>query len=94
MRGAHSAHGIWSYFMNARFHFVPASCKHHSPTSMSRACGRAAGAKIGDTYPFGAHSGQLSDVLYQPEIQEDVFKVLLMNGFLGNYIWTSGNEHL
>ena len=28
------------------FHLVTAGCKHHSPTSISRACGRAAGSKI------------------------------------------------
>ena len=45
---------------------------------------------IGDTYPHGAHGGQLSKVLYQPKYEEDVFKVLLMNDFLGNYIWFGG----
>ena len=45
---------------------------------------------IGDTFPLGANGGQLSDVLYQPKYEENVFKVLLMTDFLGNYIWFGG----
>ena len=45
---------------------------------------------IGDTYPLCSYGGELSDVLYQPKYEEEVFKILLMNDFLGNYVWFGG----
>ena len=44
------------------FHLVTAGCKHHSPTSISRACGRAAGSKICDHPPPSARGGTLETV--------------------------------
>ena len=43
------------------FHLVTAGCKHHSPTSISRACGRAAGSKIYDHPPPSARGGTPGD---------------------------------
>ena len=43
------------------FHLVTAGCKHHSPTSISRACGRAAGSKICDHPPPSARAGTPGD---------------------------------
>ena len=43
------------------FHLVTAGCKHHSPTSISTACGRAAGSKICDHPPPSARAGTPGD---------------------------------
>ena len=43
------------------FHLVTVGCKHHSPTTRSRACGRAAGSKICDHPPPSARGGTPGD---------------------------------
>ena len=49
-------------FINPQFfHLVTAGCKHHSPTSISRACGRVTGSKICDHPPPSARAGTAGD---------------------------------
>ena len=43
------------------FRLVTAGCKHYSPTSISRACARAAGSKICDHPPPSARGGTPGD---------------------------------